>query len=176
MLLASVEKFAQFRNSQLPLLPVTSFWLWCCLICHSLGCGNSFSKQADCSSHNEEDYKVSKHSKLALISITSRCIRRIFRFGDDEVGIENIERSEIFQRSESSAVAMTQPAGWGGKTYEVNILTKSHTDSNLHYRPMIHYRQRLNAFQVNQWWFHQTLFFSFFVSPKKERKKGARNR
>jgi len=59
-----------------------------------LGSGNAKLQPVDC-----------------RIFLTSRCIRRLFRFGDDEVGIENIERSEIFQRSESSAVAMTQPAG-----------------------------------------------------------------
>jgi hypothetical protein len=38
---------------------------------------------------------------------------------------------------------------------------------------LLWYRQRINAFRFNQPWFPQALFFSFFGSLKKERKKVA---
>ena len=63
--------------------------------------------------NQEELVRVETHS-LHLV-ITSNRVSRLFWFGPDEVGIENNERSEFFQRSKSSGVPVTQPAGCGGE-------------------------------------------------------------
>jgi hypothetical protein len=58
-----------------------------------------------------------------LYFTTSTWIRRIFWFGDAEGGIQKM-RSKFFEKSKSSAVAGTLPAGSGGKSSIFNNIAK----------------------------------------------------
>lgn len=47
--------------------------------------------------------------------LTSNRVSRSYWFVPHAVGMENIERSEFFQRSKNRGVPVTQPAGCGGE-------------------------------------------------------------
>ena len=79
---------------------------------------------------------------LAYLSssiLTSNCISSIFRIGHGAAGIQKM-RSIFFERCESSCVAVTQPAGWGG---ESSNLKKSTYLREVKEEPALFYRQQI---------------------------------
>jgi len=57
--------------------------------------------------------QVTITKRLYCSFLTSTCVRRLFWFGPDTIGIQKM-RSKFFERSKRSGVTGTQPAGCGG--------------------------------------------------------------